>query len=365
MGEEMREALETAVDSIESGETVSDPMSLPPKEDDDSTPESPTETPSKGDGEPEPTSEPPAEDPPAEDPPAEDPDITPTPEGEPVADPAPTDKVAEKLAKAPVNWNPAAREGWKELPEEVRAQIHKRETEMNRSHMAGSENRKAGEEFNALAGRYSAIFAAEGIQSPLEGFERVLQTMATLRMGSTEQKAMQIANFIKAYDIDIAALDDLLVGRKPGAGNGAQPPVSAQLTQMLDERMQPVNDLLNRIQTADANNASRIEENASVDVNAFGEGKEFFEDVRMDMGDLMDMAAQREQTMSLDQAYKKACALSPEISQILTTREAQTSLPNKLEAASSIRGKKSGSGAPPGDLSMRATIEQLWDAPPE
>jgi len=361
MGEEMREALETAVDAIESGEPVSDPMSLPPKEDDnDPTPESTPEISPKGDD-----PETPPADPPAEDPPAADPDITPTPEGESVADPAPTDKIAEKLAKAPVNWNPAAREGWKDLPEDVRAQIHKRETEMNRSHMAGSENRKAGEEFNALAGRYSAIFAAEGIQSPIEGFERVLQTMATLRMGSTEQKAMQIANFIKAYDVDIATLDDLLVGHKPGAGNGAQPAANAQLTQMLDERMRPVNELLNRIQTADANNASRIEENASTDVNTFGDGKEFFEDVRMDMGDLMDMAAQRNQSMTLDQAYKKACALSPDISQILTTRESQTSLPNKLEAASSIRGKKSGSGAAPGDLSMRATIEQLWDAPQE
>jgi len=345
MGEEMRAALEEAVNEVEDENPPEPEIEAPvPEPEADPAPE--------GDPEPEPAGDPDPSDPAGDTPP--DPELP--GDGEPVEDPAP-DKAAEKLEKAPVNWNPAARENWKELPEDVRAMVHKREADINRALQNGAESRKMGEDFNQLAGRYSAVIAAEGIQSPLEGFERVLQTMATLRMGSTEQKAQQIAGFIKAYNIDIGALDDLLVGNQP---NG-KPAPNSQFNQMLDERMQPVEQLMQRINDADATRTNNIAQNASEGVAKFGETAEFFEDVRIDMADLMDMAAQRNQPMDLKQAYDKACALSPEISQILTTRAGQTSLPEKLAAAASIKGDKSGGGGGLADLSMRETIAQLYN----
>lgn len=335
MGEELRKALEDAVD----------------KDDDDITPTPPAEDPPVEDP---PTEDPPAEDPPAEDPPAGDPPPEDPPaEDPPAEDPPPPE---DKLDKAPVNWSAGARESWKDLPDAVKAQVQKREIEMNKALQGGSQSRKSGEAFDKLSDRYASVIAAEGIQSPLEGYERVLQTMSTMRMGSPQQKASQIAAFITAYNVDIGMLDDMLVG-KTGEPNGP----NAHLSKLIDERMAPVNQLLDRVNQAEAQRTDTVAADAKKGVDVFSTTAEFIEDVRMDMADLMDLAANRNEVLTLKQAYDKACMMNPEVAKIIQTRNTSNSIEAKRKAAASIKGRKSGAGGGKGDLSMRAQIAELYD----
>jgi len=70
----------------------------------------------------------------------------------------------------------------------------------------------------------------------------------------------------------------------------------------------------------------------------------------------------------LQQAYDRACNAHPEIANVIMQRREQdqikgnqSSLQAKRSAASSISGRKSGSGGSSGGLSLRDTLAQAYD----
>ena len=269
------------------------------------------------------------------------------------------------LAKAPASWSPAAREGWDELPEAVRAQVTKREGQITAALENGKEHRKAGERFNTIAQQYAQVIAAEGVTDPLTGFEEMMKSLSTLRMGSPEQKAQKIAQFIKGYGIPIATLDDVLSGQMPAGAPDPDDPVA----KMVNERLKPVDDLLNRVTAAERQRNYEANQKAIEEVTAFKAANEFYTDVQNDMADLVEMAEKRGYVMPLEEAYTKACAANPEISKILAERaenerlmNAGQTLQQKQHAASSIAGKRGGGDAPRGDLSLSEQLAEAWDS---
>lgn len=283
---------------------------------------------------------------------------------------AAADDDSGKPAKAPASWTPAAREEWAKLPESVRAQINKREGEINKFQNVGAEHRKTGEKFQALADQYAQIIAAEGAPDALTGFTELAKTVATLRMGSAQQKAQKIAGFIEHYGVDISMLDDMLSakmnGGAPRAGGGK--PDNDALTQLLNDRLKPVDNLLARMDEAQRAKVFKTNQDAVNEVSQFKQGHEFYADVQNDMADMVELAEKRGYIMPLQEAYDKACALNPEISKVLSKRAADDKLlgtkdeiARKREAASSIRGTQGGGAMQDGDASMRDTISALYD----
>jgi hypothetical protein len=114
--------------------------------------------------------------------------------------------------------------------------------------------------------------------------------------------------------------------------------------------------------------AQQQQETAENEVVAFGENAEFLADVRMDMADLIDMASKRGQSMTMQDAYNKACVLNPQIQAVLQQRQQHKQLTgnsntmaNKRLAGSSITGNRGGGGAGGSGGSMRDTISNAWD----
>jgi hypothetical protein len=180
-------------------------------------------------------------------------------------------------------------------------------------------------------------------------------------MGSPEQKAVKMAAMIQHYGIDINALDSALVGQTP------TPSPNAEMEHMLNERMAPVNQLLNEINSRNDQAQQRTVADAESSVAAF-EG-EFLSDVRNDMADLIDMASARGQEMTLKDAYDKAILLRPEIQTVLSDRKSnedllgnQNKINGKRAAASSLSGRQSGDGKGGGAMSLRGSILDAWDA---
>jgi hypothetical protein len=167
---------------------------------------------------------------------------------------------------------------------------------------------------------------------------------------------------IGEYAIDIGALDNLLVG------NQAEPSQNSQFEHMINERMQPINNLMEQLRQNQAQTENTNYANAQQGVADFEQNAEFLNDVRGDMADLLDMAAKNGTDMTLEQAYAKACALNPQVSEIMSKRDAdaritgqRTTLAEKRRAASSLNGKQSGGGGVNEALSMRDTIAAAWD----
>jgi hypothetical protein len=274
-------------------------------------------------------------------------------ESEPPGKTANTGGTEQPADRAPSSWSPAERVHWKNLPPEVKATIGRREHQINKALNDGADNRKTGEKFKDVVTRYQAVIAAEGVSDPIVGFEQLMQTMSLLRLGSPEQKANLLAGFVGTYGVPIELLDSALAGQ-PVAQQ--QDPLDAKL----DQRLQPVNELLSQIQQAKQQQTIQTQQAATNDVQQFGQTKEFFNDVRNDMADMIEFAAQRGIEMSLEEAYNKACAVHPEVSRVIAGR--QQNMQSKHNAASSIKGNQGGTPQPGQGDNLRAQLEELWDA---
>ncbi len=273
------------------------------------------------------------------------------------------------IDKAPESWQPEAREGWKELPEPIRQQIHKRETEINTALMDGSDNRKRGEQFSDIAGRYAQVIAAEGVTDPLVGFEEMMKVMSVLRMGTAEQKAQKIADFIGGYGISVEMLDGILTAAPAiGGGNGAAA-IGDPTMAYINQQMKPVNDLLTRMNAQDQQQNFTKNQAYMAEVVKFKGENEFYADVQDDMADLCEMASKRGYDMPLAEAYSKACVMNPSVSKVMAERtetarlaEGGKIMTSKREASSSLMSGQQEGIAATEDLDLRGTLNAAWDA---
>jgi hypothetical protein len=262
-------------------------------------------------------------------------------------------KQPAREVKAPVDWTPALREKWKGVDPEVREWIHNRQ--VNRSVDAVT-RRSSLRRICAGVGTVSPADGRRRVQNPLQAFEGLMKVTATLAMGSQSQKAQTIANFVKHYNIDIETLDQALAGSLP-----APDPQRTQLEQLLEQRLAPVNQLLERVNNAEQSQQQQIYGQAHQSIEQFGldPKNEFFEDVRYDMADMLDFASQRGQSMSLKKAYDLACAQHEGVQQVISTRAQPRTLRDKRSAASSLASRGT-EGNHSTERSLREELEAQW-----
>ena len=264
--------------------------------------------------------------------------------------------------KAPQSWSPKLREDFAKLPESVQAQINKRETEMSTFLNEGAESRKFGERMNQTLQPFQSLLAAHGQNDPIQAVQGLMQTAATLQMGTPQQKAEKLAQMVEHYGIDIQALDNAL------SGNPQVNTEQSNLEKMLEQKLAPMNNFMNSVQQNQHSSQQQTQQTAQTEVNTFEQKAEFINDVRNDMADLLDMAASRGQEMSLQQAYDKACAINPEISAVISQRSSDDLIKgnrqnntNKRYAASSIKGSQVGINTGNSDDSIMGALNQAWD----
>lgn len=270
---------------------------------------------------------------------------------------APAEKTGEQLLNAPSSWKPEMREKFKDLPKEVQDYVHQRESEVEQGIMQYAENAKRAQAMDQMLQPFQQYMAMNG--GPGQTIQGLLQTGAGLQMGTPVQKAEVVANIIRQFGVDIQTLDNLLVGKQPG--QGAQQ--SSEIQSAVQQAVAPYQQFMNDFQQQQQMQNQQMQQSVDSDVTQFANdpANEFYEDVKMDMADLLELAANRGQTLSLKDAYDRACKLHPEIDQILSTRAAAKAANDKRQAASSITGSPGGDGSNAAPDSMRAAIEQAWD----
>ena len=264
--------------------------------------------------------------------------------------------VAEEGAVAPLGLSPESREVWKDVPDAVKADITKREND----YAAGIQKHRVNSERAIAMDRslqpFAQLFAMNGgAGQTLPG---LLQTASQLQMGSAPQKAQAVAQIIKQFGVDIKTLDSMLVGEAPSPEVQQQ----SQMEQMFNQRLAPMQQQLQHYQQRDQQMAQQAQGQIANEVNNFGSQNEFYNDVRSDMADLLDMAANRGRQMSMQEAYNTACAAHPQISKVMAGRQAQQSVQQKKQAASSIHGTSGGSMVGTQAGSVAAALNDAWDS---
>ena len=262
---------------------------------------------------------------------------------------------SEEGEKPPVSLSPEAREVWSDTPEAVRAEFKRMDDRMEGMAKKYGQNAQRAEAMDRALAPFQHLFQLNG--GPGQMLPNLLQTAQGLQMGTPQQKAMIAAKIIKDFGVDVKALDSALVGEAPSKQVQAQ----EQLDQYINQRIAPMQQQLQHYQQRDQIAAQQAQQQVAQEVASFGSQHEFYEDVRKDMADLMDLAANRGREMTMEQAYSIACSQHPTISKILQQRQSTQAVQSKKNAASSIHGTAGGSmGSQPN--SIAAALNEAWDS---
>lgn len=249
---------------------------------------------------------------------------------------------------APKGLSPAAREAWRDTPEAVRAELAKRERDFENGIQKYAENARRAEQMDRTLAPYQNLFAMNGgAQNTLPG---LLQTATALQTGSEQVRAQTVANIIQQFGVSIDALADVLEGKNVPQRQ-RQPQINIQ--EEIQKALAPM------FQQQQRDGMAKVQ--AEIDAFASDPLNEFYNDVKGDMANLMDVASQQGQELSMQQAYEQACWARPDIRQIMMARQSHNEVGQRRKASVSVSGSPSGQESLPQPETISDYISQAWD----
>ncbi len=257
-------------------------------------------------------------------------------------------------ATPPVSLPPAAREVWKDTPPAMRAAIAKRERDFEQGILKYSADAKRAQQMDGVLGQYQHYFAMTG-EPPGKTVNDLLRVASNLHMAPGATKAQIVAGLINQYSVPIDVLDSLLAGETPRTS------APDLIDQRIQQAVQPFQQIIQSFQQREQMEQQRTQGQIANELQQFAAKNEFYNDVSADMADFLDIAAKNGRSMTLDEAYQRACALNPQISQVLQAR-ANTPTASQQRAASTLRGQgRGGSPAASEPDSLHDAISAAWD----
>lgn len=266
----------------------------------------------------------------------------------------------QSATKPPQSWKPAEREAWAKAPPEVQAAVLRREKEVTASLSQAVENKTFRDTFKETIAPFAQLMATNRMD-PVAVTRDALQFVSAMHTAPAGHKAQLLANMVKTFDIPVEALAAALDGQPQAQGQGQQPQqfdpsqIAAQVRQQVLQELQQ-------------SRAQRQTQKAAQDAATFAEAHEFFDDVREDMADLMEIADRRGVALSMEDAYNRACKMHPEVSRVFQQREAAkaatastAATQRARDAASSVKSQPLApmNGAQP--RTNREAVERAWE----
>lgn len=225
--------------------------------------------------------------------------------------------------KAPQSWTPKSRERWNEIPADLRKEIVRREE-------AGVQGiRQLNERYAPAAQVFDGLssYIGEAIHhgvNPIEHISSVMNTERILRLGDNKQKFNEILRIADQFGVPLRDIINKSIGEEfikaPTQQQYAVPPELQQRLSQLENAY-----------------ATNQQDSSNARVAEFSKGKEFFEDVRILMADLMD--AGRAET--LEDAYDQACWATPSVREVLISRQGKDKKDEELKGRQKAANKVS------------------------
>lgn len=278
-----------------------------------------------------------------------------TAEGAPAESPTET-----QIEPPPQSWKPALKAKWSSLEPELRQEIIRRERDILREFGVSSHARKLANDLQEVTRPYEGRMRALNV-TPLQAVGELLKADYALSTAPPTQKAQFMAKLIKDYGVDIAELDSALAGQQAD-------PTTSRVEQLLQQQLAPVQQFMQQQQqTLEAERQAR-EQAAIAEIQQMANDHvkyPYFETVRNDMADLIDLNARRGIQLSLADAYAKAVQINPETAPLVRTQTKQVQVQNNraqkaIQASASVKGAPAGSPTTKGSDSLRDTIEAAF-----
>lgn len=227
----------------------------------------------------------------------------------------------------PVSLSAQAKAKWKELPEDVRAEWHKREKDFEKAMTRHDGELNLGRTIKEIAQPYEHIIRAEG--GTVEGaFKDLLNTSYILRAGTPMQKAQAVQQAIQQFGVDMSILGQ----------NGQPNPVMAMQQELAHLRQNIPNPEALKQQLRDEAERDRIQS----EIQAFSSdpANVHFEAVKPIMAALIQSGKAKD----LKDAYQMAIWSDPSIRATLEA-EAKAQADQKRKAEMAAKKKASASVA--------------------
>jgi hypothetical protein len=197
--------------------------------------------------------------------------------------------------KAPASWKGQAKEVWAALPETARKEVIRRERQINQVLHETAEVRQNYQVIQQVVQQYEGKLKEWNAQ-PHQVLQEFMEADRNLSSGPMPARAAYMAKLIKEYAIDLRDLDSALAGTAPTP----QFDIQAQVEAIVNQRLAPLQQLMQAEEQAQvqkaAQNIQNMEDNPDYP---------YFEDVREDMADLIELNFKRGIAISLDEAYNR------------------------------------------------------------
>lgn len=266
--------------------------------------------------------------------------------------------------KAPQSWRGAQKAKWNTLDPDVRQEVIRREREITRTLSETASARQLASQFHQTIQPFAARIQSLNVH-PLQAIQRLLAADHTLHTGTKAAKATALAKIIADYDVDIEALDNALAGRP-------QPdPVDEKVERLLQQRLAPFQRMMTEQQQAQQQRVQQTDQELATTLQSMADDTEkfpYFNEIRGDMADIVEIQAKKGVYLTLEQAYNRAIAMNPEINQQvsaqreseatkLAARQANERAQKALKASKSVGGSPGGVPSGATDVTdRRATI---------
>ena len=243
-----------------------------------------------------------------------------------------------RIDRAPASWKGEAKAVWASLPLHIRQEVVRRERDITHAMQEHAETRKTLDSINQTVAPYADLIQRNYGGSPAKAVQQLFEVERILNTAPTAQKAQFVANLIKHYQIDIQALDGFLAGQ-PSPENQQQ----LQIQQLLDQRLAPLTSFVQQQQQLQQQQQQQRDQAAQTTVEQMATDPQYpyFDEVRHDMADIIDMAQKRGVYLSLPEAYSRAVRMNdldvPQQAQI-HAQEAQQRAQRARAASSSVSG---------------------------
>lgn len=206
------------------------------------------------------------------------------------------------VAKAPSSWSPKVREQWNTLPEDVRKEIIRREE----AAVVGV--RRMQEEFAPVRQFTESLapFLQDAAQNGFDPGQLVRNTLAAeraLRSGDINSRFNALLSIADQYGLPLRQALNSAAGQQILPEAPQQPQLPPEVARELEESRR----------WREQQSAQSYEQQ----ISQFAQNKEFFEDVRGTMADMIDSGL----ATSLEDAYEKATWAHPEVREVLLQRE--------------------------------------------
>lgn len=260
----------------------------------------------------------------------------------PVEDKPATQAKSSRVDRPPTNWKGGAKGEWANVPLAVRQEVHRIEAEVNKVMQEAAPAKQFVQQFQQVVAPYMARIESYGTP-PVQAIGNLLKADYLLSSAPKVQRAQLMAQFIKDYEIDIVELDNALAGATSPNSQGQQSDVEERILQRVQQMVAPFQQQQQRLIQQEQSKAVGTVESMAQDHVKYP----YFNEVRQDMADIVEMMAKRGVDISLEEAYARATRINPEVSsQMERTSLNRNAVQQHQQAQRARNASSSVTGAP-------------------